>query len=176
MSWTWLEQEKLKKTELEIGYKFEELAKKYKRPGSFPLHYMPKDENGERYASQMWEGEWSRDSYCITYHMSKEDRLKSIDILQKHDLLVITEIVPNSKNNIIKYHLTSSFKFGINIFKPVFHIQLCIKSAQYIPNSSNFIININPLPTVWKRLNMSKEEKRTLMNKIFKEENFIFYE
>ena len=102
MTWTWLEQKRLKKTELEIGYKFEELAKKYKRPGSFPLHYMPKDENGERYASQMWEGEWSRDSYCITYHMSKEDRLKNTDILQKHDLLVITEIVPNSKNNIIK--------------------------------------------------------------------------
>jgi hypothetical protein len=169
MEWSWLEQEKLKKIELEIGYKFEKLAKRYKRPGSFPLHYMPKDENGERYASMMWCDEWSRDSYCIGYCMSKEDMLKRDDILKKHDLLVITEICCNSLKNEIKYFMTSSLNLGFSIFKPVLHIKLCIKSEKYVSNSPDYIININPMPKVWKRLNMTKAEERQLIDKVIAE-------
>jgi hypothetical protein len=42
-------------------------------------------------------------------------------------------------------------------------------SEKYVSNSPDYIININPMPKVWKRLNMTKAEERQLIDKVIAE-------
>lgn len=163
MEWTWMDYERVKKNEYEISLLIEKLGKRYKYPAVFGKTCIYPD-NGDRYAAAHYEGEWGKNSYCLTY-LKEKNELE--DNYYKHDLIVITEIVPNSTKNEIKYKMTTTLDFKLEIFKPVLYIQYCIKSNKYVSTSSDFSIMINPLPKVWERLNMTKEERKDLAKKTY---------
>ena len=163
MKWTWIDNEKIKKSEYEIGLFIEKLGKRYKYPAVFGKTFSIPD-NGDRYAAMHYEGEWGKNSYCLMY-LNEENELKNN--YHKHDLIVITEVVCNSIKNEIKYKMTTTLEFGLKIFKPVFHIQYCIRSNKYESTSPDFSIMINPMPKVWERLNMTEKERKELTRKTY---------
>ena len=162
MSWNWMDDERVRKNEIEIAKKIEQLGKRYKMPAVFGRHFV-KPDNGDRYAAMHFEGKWGYDCYCTSYSM--ED-INECDY-SKHDLIVLTEVVCNSAKNEVRAKLTTTVEVGLSMFKPVLLIQYCIKSQTYDSTSRDFSIMINPMPIVLKNLNMSKDESKKLAQKTY---------
>ena len=164
MAWTQLDFDRIKKRELEIADKIEKLGKRYKLPGIFAKNFMPKNENNEKLMCDTFSGEWGRNCFCYSYHMKKQNMLE--ECYHKHDLVVIVEMITNYHKNEIKTKITTTLELGLHIFKPVLLIQYYITSPKYDSYSDDYNININPMPIIWKRLNMTKIERRRLIDKV----------
>lgn len=160
MTWTKTDFDRIKKRELEIAEKIEKLGKKYKLPGIFSKNFMLKNDNNEKLMCDTFSGEWGKDCFCYSYHMEKQNMFLSC--YHKHDLIVVVEMITGYDKNEIKTKMTTTLELGFPIFKPVLLIQYYIMSEIYNSYSEDSNININPMPIVWKKLGLTKEERRNL--------------
>lgn len=162
MAYTWWEQAKIDNSEKNIIDPIIKLGKRYKRIGLFGKNHTAED----RFAALMFEGIWAEDSYAIGYAEEKENLLA--EKYTSCDLILIADVVCNSKFDVVKYKMKTTLDFGLDVFKPVFYVQFCTTDKNF-DMQKNFNLMINPMPEVWKKLNVPQDKQKALRKQIFEE-------